>query len=120
MPRDIIVLVEHVDGKIDSVTLQLLAAGRQLATALNTQLIALALGHELNGLGASLQNYAMDKIILVDNSAIPLAAGEVQAKVIAQVAKQLEPRLMLIGVQIGQQLGRVLVARIHTQRLTRL
>ena len=34
MAGDIVVLVEHVDGKVDSITLQLLAAGRQLADQL--------------------------------------------------------------------------------------
>ncbi|MBF8254854.1 MAG: hypothetical protein HW373_1549, partial [Deltaproteobacteria bacterium] len=38
MARDILVLVEHADGKVDSVTLQLLTVGRSLATALKTQL----------------------------------------------------------------------------------
>jgi electron transfer flavoprotein alpha subunit len=119
MARDIIVLVEHVDGKVDSVTLQLLAAARQLATELNTQVIALALGHQLTGLGTALQNFGMDKIILVDNPALPLAAGEVQAKVIAQVAKQLEPRLMLIGYGlVGMELTPAIAVQMGMSALT--
>ena len=119
MARNIIVLVEHVDGKFDSVTLQLLAAARQLASQLDAQVIALALGHQLNGLGKALQNYGMDKIILVDNPAIPLAAGEVQAKVIAQVAKQLEPRLMLIGYGlVGMELTPAIAVRMGMSAMT--
>ena len=54
MAGDILVLVEHVDGKVDSVTFQLLAAGRQLADHFKVNLVALATGHQLNGVSPAL------------------------------------------------------------------
>ena len=90
-----------------------------MATELNAQVIALALGHQLTGLGTALQNFGMDKIILVDNPALPLAAGEVQAKVIAQVAKQLEPRLMLIGYGlVGMELTPAIAVQMGMSAFT--
>ena len=119
MAQSIVVLVEHVDGKVDSVTLQLLAAARQLAGQLDAQVIALALGDQIAGVGQALQNYGMDKIVLVDNPALPAAAGEVQAKVIAQVAKQLDPRLMLIGYGlVGMELAPAIAVRMGMSALT--
>ena len=119
MAQSIVVLVEHVDGKVDSVTLQLMAAARQLAAQLNAQVIALALGYQIAGVGKALQNYGMDKIVLVDNPALPAAAGEVQAKVIAQVAKQLEPRLILIGYGlVGMELAPAIAVQAGMSALT--
>jgi electron transfer flavoprotein alpha subunit len=119
MAQSIVVLIEHVDGKVDSVTLQLLAAARQLAGQLDAQVIALALGDQIAGVGQALRNYGMDKIVLVDNPALPAAAGEVQAKVIAQVAKQLDPRLMLIGYGlVGMELAPAIAVRMGMSALT--
>ncbi len=52
MAGDILVLVEHADGKVDSVTYQLLNVGRQLADELKVQVLALAVGHQLAGVSA--------------------------------------------------------------------
>jgi len=119
MARDIIVLVEHVDGKVDSVTLQLLSAGRQLADRLNVDLIALAIGHPLDGIGAELQGRGTDKIVLVDHPALPLAGGEVQAKVIAQTAGRLNPRFVLVGYSlIGMELTPAVAIHLGMNALT--
>ena len=37
MARDILVLVEHAEGKIESMTFQLLAIGRQLAAEMKVE-----------------------------------------------------------------------------------
>src|SRR5512134_4026548 len=100
MAGDILVLVEHADGKVDSVTYQLLNVGRQLANQLKVQLLALAVGHQLENVSAALQGRGMDKIMLLDDAALALAAGEVQAQTIAQVARQCEPRLILLGYSL--------------------
>ena len=119
MAQDILVLVEHIDGKVDSVTFQLLTAGRQLASELNGQLVALAIGYQLDGIGAALQGHSMDKIVLVDNSALPLAGGEVQARVIAQVAAQLNPRFVLVGYSlIGMELTPAIAIHLEMNAFT--
>ena len=46
MAGEVVVLVEHFDGKVDSVTFQLLAAGRMLADHLKADLTALACGRD--------------------------------------------------------------------------
>ncbi|MBM4260572.1 MAG: electron transfer flavoprotein subunit alpha/FixB family protein [Deltaproteobacteria bacterium] len=119
MAQSIVVLVEHVDGKVDSVTLQLLTAGRQLASQLNAQLIALALGHQIAGVGTALQNCGADKVVLVDNAALDSAAGEVQAKVVAQVAKQLDVCFVLVGYGlVGMELTPAIAAQMGVSALT--
>jgi electron transfer flavoprotein alpha subunit len=119
MAEDILVLVEHADGKVDSVTYQLLNIGRQLADQLKVQLLALAVGHQLDGVSAALQGRGMDKIVLVDNAALALAAGEVQAQAIAQVARQIEPRLLLLGYSLlGMELAPAIAVKLGINALT--
>jgi electron transfer flavoprotein alpha subunit len=119
MACEIIVLVEHVDGKVDSITLQLLAAGRLLANQLKTDLVALACGHDLGGVTAALQNYGMDRIVLVESPALASAAGEVQARVIAQAAAPMKPRFVLVGYTlVGMELTPAIAVRLGMNALT--
>jgi electron transfer flavoprotein alpha subunit len=119
MPGDILVLVEHVDGKVDSLTLQLLAAGRRLADQLKINLVALATGHLLDGVGAALQGYGMDKIVLAESPALASAAGEVQARAIAQIARPMQPRFVLIGYSLtGMELAPAIATLLDMNALT--
>lgn len=119
MARDIVVLVEHAEGKVDSVTLQLLTAGRALATAFKTQLIALAVGHRLESVSAAIQGHGMDRIVIVDHPSLALAAGEVQAQAIAQAARQIDPRFLLIGYSlIGMELTPAVATLLGINALT--
>jgi electron transfer flavoprotein alpha subunit len=106
MAREILVLVEQAGGKVDSVTLQLLTAGRQLATQLNTGLAALVIGHQLDSVVIALKDSGADKILRFDDPALADAAGEAQAHVIAQIARQIEARYLLIGYSlVGMELA---------------
>jgi electron transfer flavoprotein alpha subunit len=119
MAGEIVVLVEHVDGKVDSVTLQLLAAGRLLADELKVDLVALACGHDLGDVTTALQNHGMDKILLVESPALATAAGEVQAKVIAQAAAPMQPRFVLVGYTlIGMELTPAIAVHLGMNALT--
>jgi electron transfer flavoprotein alpha subunit len=119
MAGEIVVVVEHFGGKVDSITFQLLAAGRMIADGLGTQLVALACGHDLAGVTAALQGRGMDRIVLVENSALAMAAGEVQARIIAQAAAPLKPRFVLVGYTlVGMELTPAIAVRLGMNALT--
>ena len=119
MGRSILVLAEHADGKVDSITMQLLAAGRQLATQHNAELAALAIGHQLENVVAALQGSGMDTILLVDDPALASASGEIQARVIAQVVRQTEADLLLIGYSlVGMELTPAVATHLGVNALT--
>ncbi|MGH7817876.1 MAG: electron transfer flavoprotein subunit alpha/FixB family protein [Candidatus Binatia bacterium] len=119
MARDTIVLVEHTEGKVDSITLQLLTAGRELANYLNAQLVALAVGHRLENVSAQVQGHGMDRIVLVDHPALALAAGEVQAQVIAQAVRQIDACFVLISYSlIGMELAPAVATTLGVNALT--
>lgn len=119
MARDILVLVEHAQGKVDSMTSQLLATGHRLAEQMRVKLIAAAIGHQLESVAVALQGNGVDKIVLVDDPALASAAGEVQARVMAQVARQFEPRLVLIGYSLaGMELSPAVASQLGMNALT--
>ena len=119
MACDILVLVEHAQGKVDSMTSQLLAIGYRLAEQMRVQLIAAAIGHQLESVAVALQGNGVDKIVLVDDPALASAAGEVQARIMAQVARQFEPRLVLIGYSLaGMELTPAVASQLGMNALT--
>ena len=65
-------LVEHWEGKVDSITLQLVAFGRRVAEQIGVEVVAAALGHQLDGVVAALQASGLDRIVTVDDPALAL------------------------------------------------
>jgi electron transfer flavoprotein alpha subunit len=119
MAGEILVLVEHAEGTVDSITLQLIAAGHRLATGLNVALVALAIGHRLESVSTALQGNGADKIVLVDDPALDSAAGEMQARVIADVARRIAPRIVLIGYSLfGMELTPAIATHLSMNALT--
>jgi electron transfer flavoprotein alpha subunit len=119
MAGEIVVLIEQFSGKVDSISLQLLTAGRLLADQLKTDLLALVCGYELGGVTAALQDRGMDKIIAVESPGLALAAGEVQARVIAQIAAPLQPRFVLVGYTlVGMELAPAIAVHLGMNALT--
>lgn len=119
MARDVLVLVEHAAGKVDSITSQLLAIGQRLAQHMSGKLVAAVIGHQLETVVAALQGAGMDRIVVVDDPALNLAAAEVQAHVIAEVVRQMDPRLVLIGYSlIGMELAPAIASKLGINALT--
>jgi len=106
MAGELIVLVEHARGELDSITLQLLAAGHQLAGHMNSRLVALVVGHRLEGVVNALKESPADAIMTIDQPDLASVPGEILARVIAHVVRPIEPRLLLIGYSLlGMELA---------------
>ncbi|MGH7847316.1 MAG: electron transfer flavoprotein subunit alpha/FixB family protein [Candidatus Binatia bacterium] len=119
MTRDILVLVEHSDGKVDSLTSQLLAAGFKLAEQMKVELVAAVIGHQLDRVVTALQGNGMDKIVVVDDPALAMAGAEVQTRAIAEVARQTNPRLVLVGYSLaGMELAPAVATQLGMMALT--
>jgi electron transfer flavoprotein alpha subunit len=119
MQRDVIVLVEHRSNEVESITYQMLGAGRKLAHGLGGQLLALVIGHEPGRITESLRDKGMDKILIVDEPALSQAGPEAQAHVIAEVARQTAPRLLLVGYSlVGMELAPAIAAKLGAPAMT--
>src|SRR5215475_4099262 len=119
MSRDVLVLVEHSEDKVESLTSQVLAIGARLAKEMNIELVAAAIGHRIDNVVRALQSNGIDKILVVDDPGLALAGGEVQAHVFAEVARHVEPRLVLIGCSlVGMELTPAVATKLGMNALT--
>jgi electron transfer flavoprotein alpha subunit len=119
MSRDILVLVEHSEGKIDSTNSQLLAIGSRLSIEMKGELVAAAIGHQMENIVNALRSHEIDKILVVDNPALSLAGSELQAHVFAEIARQIEPRLVLMGYGlVGMELAPAVASKLGVNALT--
>jgi electron transfer flavoprotein alpha subunit len=119
MARDILVLVEHSDGKLDSTSFQLLAIGSRLSREMKTELVATAIGHQMENMVDTLQGYEIDRILVIDDPALTLAGAEVQAHVFAEIARQIKARLVLIGYSLtGMELAPAVASKLGVNALT--
>ncbi len=119
MQQDVIVLVEHRAQEVESITYQVLAAGRELANGLGGQLLALVIGHELGSITESLRDKGMDKILVVDEPALSQSAAEAQSHVIAEAVRRAQPRLLLIGYSlVGMELAPAIAAQLGAIAMT--
>ena len=119
MAGDILLLAEHWEGKVDSITLQLVAFGRRVAEQMGVEVVAATIGHQLDGIVAALQASGLDRIITVDDPALALPGAELQACVIAEVARRINPRLLLIGYSLqGMELAPAIATKMGVTALT--
>jgi electron transfer flavoprotein alpha subunit len=119
MAWGILVLVEHSDGKLDSIGSQLLAIGSRLSREMRKELVAAAIGYQMEKVVEGLQGYGIDRILVVDDPALAFAGAEVQAHVFAEMARQIEPRLVLVGYSlIGMELAPAVASKLGVNALT--
>ncbi len=119
MSRDILVIVEHWKGQVDTITYQLLAKGRLLADSLSVGLSALVLGHQLGNVVEILKDAGMDRLLVVDDPALGQAGVEVYASVIAEVVRSVDPGLILVGYSlVGMELAPSIAVRSDVIAMT--
>ena len=119
MARDVLVLVEHFGGKVESLTSQLLTIGARLAKEMKVDLVAAAIGHQMDNVVQALQGNGIDRILVVDDPGLALAGGEVQAHVFAEIARHVEPHLVLIGYSlVGMELTPAVASKLGMNALT--
>lgn len=119
MPRDVLVLVEHWGGQVETITYPMLAKGRELADGMGGQSLALVIGCELGKVTETLRDKGLDKVLVVDEPGLKQAGAELQAHVIAQVARQIEPGVVLIGYSlVGMELAPAVAAKLGALAMT--
>jgi electron transfer flavoprotein alpha subunit len=119
MTRDTLILIEHSEGKIASMASQLLAIGSRLAREMRGELVAAAIGHQMENVIAALQGHEIDRILIVDDPALSFAEAEVQTHVFAEIVRQIEPYLVLIGYSlVGMELAPAVASKLGVNALT--
>ncbi len=109
----VLVLAEVEDGRVQSSSLELLAAARKLAEALGEEVGAALLGGDAGGLADTAIAHGADRVYVVDD---PLLAGaQIDAHLAAyqHVADEASPSVVLIGrTPNGRDIGPRLAFRL--------
>jgi electron transfer flavoprotein alpha subunit len=101
-----LVLGELAEGGLQSITGELLAAGRRLSESLDNEVTVALLGSDDSGLADDAISQGADKVYLVEDPL--LAEHQIDAHVAAfeQLCRQVEPSVVLVGkTPTGRDLG---------------
>jgi len=94
MAGNLWVLAEQWRGEVSEITYELLALGRELATALGVPLQAVLLGHQAKGLAVSLG--AADGVLYLDHPALAEPTPDACAQALAPMVKERQPQAVLV------------------------
>ena len=95
VPKNIAVVLEHMEGVLAEVSFEMLAKGRELARASGGRLVAVLPGHGVRNLVDELG--AADVVTLVEHEALAHYTPEAYERAVAAALKALEPRVTLVA-----------------------
>ena len=111
----IAVYVDHVDGEIHPVTLELIGKARELADKLNREVYCIAMGDNIENNVRELLHYGVDKVFLYDNNELKYFRIEPYTSVIEDFIKNVKPAVLLVGATtVGRSLAPRVAARFRT------
>ncbi|MEA3143863.1 MAG: electron transfer flavoprotein alpha subunit [Thermoplasmata archaeon] len=91
------VIVEHRDGKLRDVTLELLGAARPMADKLGHKVTAVLLGHKCAELPPRLLAAGADEVILAEHPMLATPLARPSTDVINKLIEERKPNIVLIG-----------------------
>lgn len=104
--NNIIVYLEIEDGIVGDVSLELLTRGRSLADQQKCKLEALAIGYQLDKIGAQVFPYGVDTLYLADDKRLSPYTTLPHTSVVVNLFKEEKPQIALMGAtSIGRDLG---------------
>ena len=107
MKKSILVIAEHLQGKIVDITYEMLGIGRKIADSMNVPLYAAIFGNNVNALASTLG--AADKVFVINNPKLEIVDSNVYADLIKSIFEQNEVSLVLIGgTNLSSGVGSVL------------
>jgi electron transfer flavoprotein alpha subunit len=115
MSKGIFVVIEQRSGKVQNVGLELIGESTRLKEDLKDDVVAVLLGHEMEGEVEKLYHYGADKVILVDSPYLKDYVTEPYTKAVTAVIKEYDPEIMLFGASsIGRDVAPRVASRVKT------
>jgi electron transfer flavoprotein alpha subunit len=113
--QDVWIYAEQREGKLHSVSHELLGAGRKLADDLGQKLVAVLLGHGQRALADELVAFGADRVHYLDSPAFEKFQDEPYAQALADLAEKHRPAIILAGAtSIGRSFIPRVAARLQT------
>lgn len=115
MAKNVLVFVEHLDGKLKKVSLEAVCQGKRVADQIKASVTAVVIGtaETLNdSLFDDLARYGADKVIAGKNPALAESMPDALTNILSAFIEELSPALIIMG---GTTRGRELSARLSTR-----
>ncbi len=113
--KGVLVLCEIADGKLASISAELLGAGKRLAADLGQELGAVIIGSNIAGLAPEAIAFGADKVYIVDDPVLKDYLTDSYLTVMDKVVKQVNPSIVLLGqTPTGRDLTPRLAFRLNT------
>jgi electron transfer flavoprotein alpha subunit len=117
--KGILVCGELADGKVASITTELLGCGRKLANELKEDLSCLLASDAIGGASKEAIAFGADKVYAVENPALKEYQADSYIQVAEKLVKEISPRAILIGqTAMGRDLAPHLAFKLGTSLTT--
>jgi electron transfer flavoprotein alpha subunit len=111
--KGVLVFCELSEGKLATITTELLGCGKKLATDLGQELAAVIVGNNIAALATDAFAYGADKVYVVEDAALTDYQSDSYIQVMDKVAKQVMPAIILLGqTNTGRDLSPRLAFRL--------
>lgn len=94
------VWTDHDDGKLATISLEALGAGREIADALGERLTALVTGYEVQDVAKAAFGFGADAVLGVDDPSLADFRIEMHGPIAARLAGERDPNVLLAGASI--------------------
>lgn len=114
-PGPVWVIAEQADGRLLTVSLQVLGRARQLADRLGTHLGAILLGDRVGEAARQLVAAGADRVYLGDAPHLAIYQPEAYTEIAVELARDHQPDILLLGsTSMGRELAPLVAARLET------
>jgi len=109
------VIAEQIDGRILTVSLELIGQARKLADELGTSVEVVLLGDQLNGQTQQLLAAGADRVYLGNDPDLALYQPGLYTEMIVKSAQERQPEIILVGsTSMGVELAPLVAAKLAT------
>lgn len=113
--KGITVYVDHVEGNVHPVTLELIGKAKELAAVINHPVYALFIGSGIQKQAEELLHYGVDKVFVYDDKRLENFVIEPYANAFADFIEKESPSSILVGAtNVGRSLAPRVAARFRT------
>ncbi len=115
MSRDVFVWIEQFNGQVATPSWEALGAARRLSEQMGSQVCACLFGQGVEGLAQEAIAYGADKVFLADDPTLADFRMEPYAALLAELARQHQPEVILMGATFrGRDLGPAVAVDLET------
>lgn len=111
----IAVYVDHMDGEIHPVTLELIGKAEEMAKKIKQPVYCLFMGHNITEKANELLNYGVDEVVVYDDSELEYFRIEPYTNVVEDFINKIKPSIFLVGgTTVGRSIAPRTAARFRT------